>query len=220
MDGAALFWSGGKDCALALALSRARPTLVTFVPPEGGFRCHPLGIVERQSHGLGLPHLFPKVRPERWREDYLEAMRELRSRHGVARILTGDIPPAPDSPELQWLRETAAEAGLALEMPLAGYTNAERLEMIEMFGIDAIVTGVRKRWYRPGLLGRRLTRGLLAESGLLAEPEFDACGERGEYHTITCGWRGLRFHEPEPLAEAELDDLIVLDWPAPLLARE
>lgn len=216
---AAVLWSGGKDCFAAGlrsgALAAAGTRLVTFVPAGEAvaFRCHPLGVMRRQAVGLGLRHELVEIDRDVWEASYRRALAALAA-EGVERIVTGDITPE----EWPWLAEACAATGLALETPLAqrpGDDAGVLLDFLEAEQVEATVAGMRAEHYRAGFLGRPVGRALLAEHGLEDPATFHPCGERGEYHTVVTGIRGVRFVDADPasLAHVERDGIWALDWP-------
>lgn len=215
----AVLWSGGKDCFAAGlrsgALEAPGTRLVTFVPAgeRAAFRCHPLGVLRRQAAGLGLRHELISVDRDAWEASYRRAFETLAA-EGVERVVTGDITPQ----EWPWLGEAMAAAGLALETPLALGADDDAgalLDFLAEAGVEATVAGLRAEHYRPGFLGRPVSRPLLAEHGLADPAAFHPCGERGEYHTVVTAHRGMRFVEEDPatFAHVEHDGIWALDWP-------
>jgi len=215
---AAVLWSGGKDCfaaGLRAGALEARDTrLVTFVPAgeRPAFRCHPLGAMRRQAAGLGLRHELVEIAREEWEASYRRSLVRLRG-EGVERIVTGDIEPQ----QWPWLTAACAAAGLAVETPLATRRDADAgalLDYLADSGVEATVTGLRAEHYRATFLGRPVSRALLAEHGLDDPAAFHPCGERGEYHTVVTGFRGMRFVDEDParLAHVERDGIWALEW--------
>ena len=217
--GAAVLWSGGKDCFAAGlrsgALGEPGTRLVTFVPAgeRAAFRCHPLGVMRRQADGLGLRHELVAIERDDWEASYRRAFAALAA-EGVERVVTGDI--TPD--EWPWLREATDVAGLALETPLAQRPCDDAgmlLDLLDDSGVEATVSGMRAAHYRPTFLGRPAGRLLLREHGLDDPAAFHPCGERGEYHTVVSAFRGTRFVEEDPatFAHVEHDGVWALAWP-------
>ena len=107
MSLAAVSFTGGKDCVLALHAVQAatRPAgfctappkdldvilLVTFAPSANAdFKAHPMAVIQAQAAALGLPHVVCMVDAP-----YLESdqhnIRRLRELHGIDALVTGDI---------------------------------------------------------------------------------------------------------------------------------
>jgi diphthamide synthase (EF-2-diphthine--ammonia ligase) len=214
-------WSGGKDCCLALATlldrvpdTRSDVLFVTFVPERPRFHCHPLGLLEKQGASLAARHEFVVIDPKNWRASYARALQWLRERHGTDTILTGDVFRSPDQLSDYWLAEMAKRAGIKLVAPLSFLRDSTLLDALDRYDIDARVTGVSRLFARPGLLGRRISLDLLRDTGLENEPDFDPCGEGGEYHTSVIRAGSAVFCPPGcvPAREQMLPTLSVLAW--------
>jgi len=216
---AAVLWSGGKDCfAAALragALEDARTRLVTFVPAgeRAEFRCHPLGVMRRQAAGMGLRHELVAIERADWEAAYARALAALAA-DGVERVVTGDITPE----QWPWLAAACDAAGLTLETPLATADDADAGALLDHLAdadVEATVAGMRAEHYVPAMLGRPVSRALLAAHGLGDPAAFHPCGERGEYHTVVTAFRGTRFvaHDPAAFAHHERDGIWALGWP-------
>lgn len=215
---AAVLWSGGKDCFAAGlrsgALAEPGTRLVTFAPAgeRPAFRCHPLGVMRRQAAALRLAQELVGIDRDDWEASYRRALGRLAAK-GVDRVVSGDI--TPD--EWPWLAEACADAGVALETPLAtppGEDAGALLDFLADAGVEATVAGVRAEHYRSGFLGRPIGRALLAEHGLDDADAFHPCGERGEYHTVVTAFRGTRFVDcnPSALPHVERDGIWALEW--------
>src|SRR3954451_24022612 len=88
-----VLWSGGKDCFAALLADAGGcgraigdALLVTCTSPGAVFRCHPLGIVDRQVVGLGASHHIATIDLGSWEDSYRALFRLLREERGIARI--------------------------------------------------------------------------------------------------------------------------------------
>lgn len=92
---AAVSWTGGKDCNLALLkawrdASLRVQALVVFRPKDAAFRAHPLPIMEVQAASLQLPLLHIEVGSEpSYKESYVAGMKGLKEDHGIEVIVTG-----------------------------------------------------------------------------------------------------------------------------------
>ena len=101
--GAAVSWTGGKDCNLALLTAWRDPALrvsalVVFRPASAVFRAHPLHIMQRQADALSLPLLQVEITGEpSYKASYVAGMRRLKE---VLRARVNGM--------LLWLRETRA----------------------------------------------------------------------------------------------------------------
>lgn len=216
MEGAAVLWSGGKDCfAAALrcgALGDPATRLVTAVPAGEAvaFRCHPLPFMAQQAAVLGLRHELVEIPSEGWQDGYGAALSALAA-DGVERIVTGDLVIEP------WLLDATRAAGLRLETPFAhdGDPGAV-LDFLADRCVEATVTGMRADHYRPDFLGRPIGRALLAEHGLTDPARFHPAGELGEYHTVVTALDGRRLVDADlaALAHVERDGVWSLDLSA------
>ncbi|MGI0067480.1 MAG: hypothetical protein ACREB9_03535 [Thermoplasmata archaeon] len=182
---AAVLWTGGKDCALALDRARARglpvDALFTFAPPRARFRAHPLPRIRAQARALGLPHRVLDVEPP-YTTAYERHFRRLR-RDGYAWVVTGDLDLIGGAPS--WVRERAASTGLRVLRPLWRQSRYALLRALGPAGIRAEITAVRVPHLGVEWLGRVLDRRTIDELVRLARRKrFDASGEQGEYHTM------------------------------------
>jgi diphthine-ammonia ligase len=182
---AAVLWTGGKDCALALHESVERGLdvrlLATFVPTTGEFCAHPIALARLQAKAMGIEYrTLPVDRP--YRCGYERQILRLRE-EGFETLVTGDI--GRVGGRANWIRERARPAGLRVATPLWGRDRADVLSSLARRRISAIVSYVREPGLPPEWLGRRLDPAacdaLVARGGAR---EFDACGEQGEYHSI------------------------------------
>jgi len=185
-------WSGGKDSFLAFCLdqqaaaaSRSRALFVTFVPRQGEFRCHPLGLLEIHGLRLGVPHIFIAINPDQWQHDYRRAFVYLREFHGVETLVTGDIFANASEMNEYWLAQLLSGIGIEFRAPLLGYYWTEIFALLSSFRITAIVSGMASPFYRKEILGQRMGLDILVETFQhnASKIGFDMCGERGEYHT-------------------------------------
>jgi diphthamide synthase (EF-2-diphthine--ammonia ligase) len=81
---AAISWTGGKDCNLALLTAWRDPSLhvsalVVFRPQAAVFRAHPLHIMQKQADALSLPLLHVEISGEpSYKASYVSGMRRLK----------------------------------------------------------------------------------------------------------------------------------------------
>jgi uncharacterized protein (TIGR00290 family) len=182
---AAVLWTGGKDCSLALHEARAAGLdvreLVTFVPQEPDFLAHPLAVLEVQARAARLPHRRLVV-DDPFREGYERALRSLRD-EGVRVLVTGDIAEVAGHPN--FIRECAEPLGLRVETPLWGRGRAALLERLLAEKFHAVVSCVDTRRLPDGWVGRALDAAAVAElHALHASHGVDPSGENGEYHSL------------------------------------
>lgn len=195
-------WSGGKDSFLAFCLEqqvnaapRDQILFVTFVPQEGDFRCHPLGLLEAQGSRLGVQHLFIAIDSRRWADDYRRAFAYLRDAHGVKAVVTGDIFATESDMNEYWLARILSALSIQLRAPLLGLYWAEIISLLSTFRITAVVSGMAAPFYQREVLGHQLTLDFLNDAFRYNESriEFDMCGEQGEYHTTVTAMGDKKF---------------------------
>ena len=190
---AAVLWTGGKDCNLALYHAREQGVgvreLVTFAPTNGDFKAHSLSVMSAQARSLGLPHRIVRMR-EPTARSYDSALRQLDAA-GIAVIVTGDIDTVGGFPS--WITERADAAGVGVLRPLWGRSRLSVLQELAHGGFEAVLTAVRSPPLERGWLGRSLLEaGTLSElREAAATADFDLAGEQGEYHTMVLDGPGF-----------------------------
>jgi uncharacterized protein (TIGR00290 family) len=210
---AAILWTGGKDCALAMdeAQRRGQPVsaLVTFAPRAATFRAHPLEIMRRQGLAAGLPHLILEVQ-EPYDQGYRAAIERLRDREGIDTLITGDIDRVAGLPN--WVAQCCEGTGVAVRMPLWQRPREQLLDLLLRRGFTAIFSCVKRPWFTPDWLGRPLDAAAMEDLRTLrAATGLDLCGEQGEYHTIVTAGPILGRPVPLPPWQAQIDgDLMVM----------
>jgi uncharacterized protein (TIGR00290 family) len=180
---AAVLWTGGKDCSLALHEARESglsvEELVTFAPPSPVFLAHPLPFLKLQAAAMGLRHRVVTVRPP-MEAGYVQAVKALQS-EGIGTLVTGDIAEVGGSPN--WMREVSRGTGLELLTPLWGRDRRGVLSDLLDGGFKAVFSLVKKPWFTRAWVGRVIDRRVVEELASLV-PCPDLCGENGEYHTL------------------------------------
>ena len=190
----AVSFSGGKDSILALdrALRSGRRVarLVTLYDEASGRVCFhgvPVEVMRAQAEALGLPiRLYPTT-PATFEPVFLRALRELRTA-GIAGMVFGNIHLADVR---AWYEERVREAGLEHVEPLWGEPPGELVREVIERGYMATLTCVEEATADPAWLGQTLSEELVAS---FEAQGIDACGERGEYHTLVTD--GPLFHMP------------------------
>jgi uncharacterized protein (TIGR00290 family) len=185
-DRAVVLWTGGKDCCLALHDARAAGVrvvaLVTFGPRNPRFRAHPVALMERQARALGLPHEVV-VLEEPLRASYVAALADLRRRHDLRCVVSGDL--AEAAGHAGFMADVVAAAGLRLVRPLWQADRAALLARLLREGFTVVFSAVRAPWLDASWVGRRIDARAVAELRALgAVSGLDLCGENGEYHTM------------------------------------
>jgi uncharacterized protein (TIGR00290 family) len=202
---AVIFWSGGKDSALAL--DRARRSgdwevlaLVTTINPEYG-RVSMHGVrevlIEAQAAAAGLPLERMYVPSSSTNAQYVAALKSVLSEQrarGVEAVIFGDIFLA----DLRaWREGFLAESGLDGVFPLWGEDTSRLAREFGARGFKAVTCCVDDKHLDEHAVGRALDEAFFA--GLPAH--VDPCGENGEYHTFVHD--GPVFQSPVPFELGE-----------------
>jgi uncharacterized protein (TIGR00290 family) len=212
---AALFWSGGKDSALALHRARRDHPDVEVVRlvtclSQAYDRVSMHGVrrrlVEAQADALGLPVEFvvipyqddpacpmPHAAPgtsfppdDVYTRTVLAALGRLKA-EGVGAVVFGDI----FLEDLRAFRDRLlARAGLAGRYPLWGRDSGELYDEFLGLGFRAVTVCVDLKRLTEGHCGRPLDAAFRASLPAGADP----CGERGEYHSFV--FDGPPFRRP------------------------
>jgi uncharacterized protein (TIGR00290 family) len=181
----AVFWSGGKDSALAYykAITEGHNVafIVTFIFGDWPFVCHPMPIIQLQSEALGTAHLIVKVE-EPYREKYRAVLSRLKKEAGIEGIVTGDI---WIEDHKRWNESVCEGLGLKVIMPLWGLARHQILNEVISSGFKCTITCVKQPWFDEGWLGRELDLNCIRDLKVLnMRHGIDLCGENGEYHTM------------------------------------
>jgi uncharacterized protein (TIGR00290 family) len=180
---AAVSWSGGKDCCLALMRARATHDVVAMVTMfgEDGSRSRSHGltpaVIEAQSGRLGLPLYTETCSWETYTGQYVRLLDRLRQ-HGVTHMIFGDIIGASHR---EWNERVAAARGLTPVMPLWDEPTRALAEEFIARGGEARLVTVRPPLLDETWLGLPFDRPLLDRLVALG---VDPCGEFGEFHTV------------------------------------
>jgi len=180
---AAISWSGGKDCCLALLRSAETHDIVAMVTMfgEGGARSRSHGltpeVIRAQAGRLGLPVHLGQCSWETYTDQYIALLAALRQ-HEVTHVIFGDI--MGDSHK-EWNERVCAAHGLTAVMPLWGESTAVLANEFITRGGDARFVTVRPPMLDERWLGRTLDADALRQFRSLG---VDPCGELGEYHTV------------------------------------
>lgn len=183
---AAVLWTGGKDCALAMHLSMEAGAdiicLVTFVPPDARFLSHPLPVMQAQAEAVGRPwHRIEIVEP--YADSYRNAFIRLRDEKAIDTIVTGDIAEVDGYPN--WVRRCAEGLDVEVSTPLWGLSRAETLDALVGNSFAVTISAVKLSALDRSWIGREIDRKIADELLALQEDDgVDACGENGEFHTI------------------------------------
>jgi diphthine-ammonia ligase len=197
---AAISWSGGKDCCLALLREWDRVHFVaaiTMFDDSGGrSRSHGLRpeVVAAQTARLGLDQYAGRCTWETYTDRYIATLAELKAR-GVSHIVFGDI--MGDS-HREWNLRVCAAHDLTAIMPLWGQATSTLVRDFLALGGEARLVTVRPPLLDEHWLGTTLTEAAVTR---LEARGVDPCGEFGEYHTVVTNCP--RFSAPLPIAMGE-----------------
>lgn len=185
-----LYWSGGKDCAVALydlqrasAFSNYKVSGLLTTLTQGFNRISGHGvhnsILDRQAACLGLKVHKTFISQQSTMDQYESIMREalLRQKsHGIRGAATGDI--FVEKRRMSLFKEV----GLRGCFPLMKRNPVEHYKRILELGFKGYVVCVDSRVLDQSFVGTRLDMEFLNRlpSGV------DPCGENGEYHSFIC----------------------------------
>lgn len=188
MKKVALFWSAGKDSALALYKLKQNPniTLVALVTTFNSEfkRVSMHGVretlVDKQSAQLDYPlvKMWVPTDPENnaYETEFLKIATELK-RKGVDTIAFGDI----FLEDLRAYRENLVEkVGLSAFFPLWKTSTKHLAKEFSDLGFKSITCCVQSETLGSDWLGRQLNQSFFDQ----IPPNVDPCGENGEYHTF------------------------------------
>jgi diphthine-ammonia ligase len=180
---AAVSWSGGKDCCLALMRAARTHDVVAMITMfgEDGSRSRSHGltpaVVEAQSSRLSLPLYTERCSWQTYTDRYLQLLDRLKQLD-VTHMIFGDI--IGDS-HREWNERVCAAHDLTPVMPLWGEPTRRLAEEFIARGGEARLVTVRPPVLDESWLGMTLDRPLLER---LISVGVDPCGEFGEYHTV------------------------------------
>src|SRR2546428_2140585 len=163
MQGAAMLWTGGKDCPLAFYEAGRDGydvrCLVTFAPLHPKFLAHPPAFIKMQAQALALPHYILSIR-EPFEKRYEIALCELRAKTSIRTVITRDIAEVNGSPN--WIRERSRPVGMNVHTPLWGRDRLVLLQQQLASGFKVIFSCVNTRWLVAGWGGREVGDSPLA----------------------------------------------------------
>lgn len=191
---AAISWSGGKDCALAMARAREqRWDVRTFVTACRGERpaAHalPRAWFERQVQALGGRWLPFSVGSDGY-EAAFRAVLEALAASGHRAMVFGDI---DLTAHRDWIEPRVRAAGLQPLFPLWRTPRADVAQEILARGLRVRVIAVDLARLPASMCGRAYDAALLAD----LPPDVCPCGEDGEFHTAVEWMPEMR--EPVPV---------------------
>lgn len=178
----ALLWTGGKDCCLVLhILNKKVDYLVTLVPKgfdDYSFKAHPIYIIKEQAKKLGIPLLFIEV-TEPYDEGYKQAFLDLKTKHHVKTIYSGDIEYIGYTNNI--IENSCQLNELQFIRPLWQKDRITLMNQMLSYKIQAQITWSDKPEYQNLLVGKVINPEMIEE---LQKLPIDLSGEAGEYHTM------------------------------------
>ncbi|MGH8162661.1 MAG: adenosine nucleotide hydrolase [Gammaproteobacteria bacterium] len=181
---AAVSWSGGKDCALALHRARARFDIVglltVFTADGSRTRSHGLRpeVIRAQAEALDLPLLTTDAAWSSYEARFERLLNGAKHDWHIDHVIFGDV--FPDAHK-RWTEGICGRAGLAAFEPLWGESTAALSEEFIAGGGRAKIVAAREDRLGEAWLGREIDHETLdALRGLGVDPG----GENGEFHTV------------------------------------
>lgn len=182
----AVSWSGGKDsclaCYRALEEGFEVHSLLTMMNYQGNSSFHLIsgGLLDAQSEAMNTPIVKCCTSPEKYEMNLKKALKQLRSA-GTQGLVTGDICEVAHH-EGGWLERICRETDMKPIKPLWRSDSRKILDKFLSLGFKAKIIRVKLEFLDKTFLGRDLDEKLQTELAKLKN--VDACGERGEFHTL------------------------------------
>ncbi len=183
---AAVSWSGGKESYLALDRAlRAfdvQALLTMFTEDGARSRSHGLRpeVIARQAELLRLRPVSRKASWKTYEQEFKRALYDLAG-DGLSHMIFGDVFPHEHK---AWVERVCSECGLEAVEPLWGEPTTGLFREFLATGAEAQIVATQAAFLDHKWLGQRLDDGMLSRFESLG---VDACGERGEYHTLVLG---------------------------------
>lgn len=183
---AAVLWTGGKDCNLALYEAKKAGydivALITFAMGDARFLAHPIYFMKQQALALNLPHVAILVQ-EPYKESYEAAIAEIRQTYGVDTLVTGDI--AEVHGNTNWITERSKPSGMNVYLPLWHMNREHIIQKLIDLNFKTIFSCVKEPWFGKEWLGKEVSTEILEKLKTIHRLNgLDICGEQGEYHTL------------------------------------
>ncbi|WP_299106973.1 diphthine--ammonia ligase [uncultured Tenacibaculum sp.] len=179
---AAVLWTGGKDCALALFKAQKKgyniTHLVTFTPENPDFKAHNLSLIQQQVAAIGLPHLLLTVKAP-MQESYENNIATLKKQYKIDTLITGDIDEVQNHDN--WIEKCCQKSGMLVYNPLWKKDRNELLHQLINENFKIIFSLVKKPFFDQKWVGKVIDSTIIEE---LKKLNIDICGENGEYHTM------------------------------------
>ena len=197
---AAISWTGGKDCNLALHYAMRNPTLdvqylICFRPEGNAFKAHPIQIMQAQADSIGLQLLFVDIPKDTtdYMKAYVDDITKLKDEYGIKVIATGDMD-LVGTMERNWIERCCELVGDGMRayLPLWQMDRIECLQTLIQEKFEIIFTCVKSPYFDGSWIGRMLDEEAMNEMQMIAynyekeghDKPLDLGGERGEYHTM------------------------------------
>ena len=183
---AAVLWTGGKDCNLALYEAKNKGydvvALITFAMGNARFLAHPIHFMKQQAQALNIPHVVILVQ-EPFKESYEAAIAQLRETYGIDTLVTGDI--AEVHGNSNWITERSKPSGMNVYLPLWHLEREHILQKLIELDFKTIFSCVKEPWFGKEWLGKEVSYEILEKLKVIHQLKgLDICGEQGEYHTL------------------------------------
>lgn len=195
---AAISYTGGKDCTLALHRVIEQgikvKVLVTFSPPSTdprSFKAHSFDIIEKQAEALGLEHTICIIDGPDYLASYQGEIKKLAETYGVTKLVTGDILPVCSN----FMERAVQGTGVELVRPLWEQPQQDLLNEMWERQFDILVTCVNLDKIPKSILdkvqdvygvGKPLTQAGL-DAVIREDKSISPTGEAGELHTMVVG---------------------------------
>lgn len=183
-----LFWSGGKDSALALHKLKQDESLevvslITTINRDNSrvpFHGLPDKMIVEQAKLLNLPLQRIFITESATNDEYINEVTKilkLYAKVGIKKVVFGDI----DQKEIRAFKENfLKEIGMTAYFPLVGMTSIEVADEFFATGHKAIVTAVSAEKLGYNFLAKEYNQDFLDR----LPPSVDPAGENGEFHTF------------------------------------
>ncbi|HWV93749.1 MAG TPA: diphthine--ammonia ligase [Vicinamibacterales bacterium] len=197
---AAISWSGGKDCCLAMLRawnSFHVVAMVTMFNEDGGrSRSHGLrpAILAAHAARLELEEFSARCSWDTYTDEYIATLARLPER-GITHVVFGDI---MGDGHREWNERVCRAHGLTAIMPLWAQPTDQLVREFIALGGEARLVTVREPLLDRSWLGLTLTEETVRR---LESIGVDPCGEFGEYHTIVTNCP--RFSSPMAVVTGE-----------------
>lgn len=183
---AAVLWTGGKDCNLALYEAKKAGydivALITFAMGDARFLAHPIHFMKQQALALNLPHVAILVQ-EPYKESYEAAIAEIRQLYDIDTLVTGDI--AEVHGNTNWITERSKPSGMNVYLPLWQMDRECIIQKLIDLNFKTIFSCVKEPWFGKEWLGKEVSTEILEQLKKIHQLKgLDICGEQGEYHTL------------------------------------